>query len=264
MARARFLLRPLWLLSHLLVVALVVVMINLGFWQLDRLDERRDRNAVIEDRSEQPVVPVDDLVAPGAPQDEVDLARFRTVTATGTYDTPTTVQVRNRTQDGLAGAWLVTPLDLGDERVGVIRGFVRFGAEGGFDDPPPPDGEVTVTGLVVDPNELDGTAPRDLVPLVAEDRTLPVVVRADESTPPEPEAADPSTGAAGTILPVPGADLSEGPHLGYAVQWFIFSTIAIVGYPLVLRNVVRRRVAEGEQSLPDLDRELDELLRQGG
>jgi surfeit locus 1 family protein len=264
-APARFLLRPLWLLSHLLVVALVVLMISLGFWQLDRLEERRDRNAVIEARSEQPVVPVEDLLGPGSSGAQVDSARFRQVTATGTYDTAATVQVRNRTQDGVAGAWLVTPLDLGGvERVGVIRGFVGFGAGGEFDDPPPPEGEVTVTGLVVDPEKLDGTAPRDLAPLLATDGTLPVVVRADESSPPEPEAADPEAGTSGTIRLVPGADLSEGPHLGYAVQWFIFATIAIIGYPLVLLNVVRRRATEAESRVDDLDRELDELLRQGG
>ena len=43
-------------------------------------------------------------------------------------------------------------------------------------------------------------------------------------------------------LPAPG----DGPHLGYAVQWFIFTAIAVVGYPLVLRHVSRRpdRAAE--------------------
>ena len=37
-------------------------------------------------------------------------------------------------------------------------------------------------------------------------------------------------------LPAPG----DGPHLGYAVQWFIFTAIAVIGYPLVLRHVSRR------------------------
>ena len=40
----------------------------------------------------------------------------------------------------------------------------------------------------------------------------------------------------------PGAppDLDEGPHLSYAVQWFIFATIGVVGYPLILRRHTRR------------------------
>ena len=36
-------------------------------------------------------------------------------------------------------------------------------------------------------------------------------------------------------------DLDAGPHLGYAMQWFSFSLIALVGYPLILRRVARSR-----------------------
>ena len=52
------------------------------------------------------------------------------VEATGTYDADATVVVRNRSQDGGAGGWLVTPLALdGGEQVGVIRGFVGLAAD---------------------------------------------------------------------------------------------------------------------------------------
>ena len=40
-------------------------------------------------------------------------------------------------------------------------------------------------------------------------------------------------------LPLGPNDVDAGPHLGYAFQWFSFSLIAIVGYPLVLRRVAR-------------------------
>ncbi|HZA79123.1 MAG TPA: SURF1 family protein [Acidimicrobiales bacterium] len=255
MANARFLLRPRWLLSHLFVVLLVITMVNLGFWQLRRLDDKRDRNALIEARSEQPVTPVGELLDPGDGEAAVDGARYRAVTATGTYDAPTTVTVRNRTQEGVPGAWLVTPLRLAEgERVGVIRGFVSLTSDSSVADVPPPTGEVTVTGLVVDPDGLDGTAPRDVAPLLdAGDGILPALVRADESDPPEPNAARPDRPDPAAILPVLPADLSEGPHLGYAVQWFIFSTIAVVGYPLVLRRVVGRRGKEADDRDDRLD-----------
>jgi cytochrome oxidase assembly protein ShyY1 len=264
-ANARFLLRPRWLLSHLFVVLLVVTMVNLGFWQLRRLDEKRDRNALIEARADEPVTPVGELLDPGDGHATVGSVRFRSVTATGTYDDDATVVVRNRTQDGIAGAWLVTPLVLeGGERVGVIRGFVGLDSDGSAVDAPAPDGEVTVTGLVADPDGLDGTAPRDIAPLLASgDGILPALVRADTSDPPEPNAADPSQPEPASILPVPPPELSEGPHLGYAVQWFIFSAIAVIGYPVVLLRVVRRRGKEVDDR-DDLDRELDELLRHGG
>ena len=263
-AKARFLVRPRWLLSHLFVVLLVVTMVNLGFWQLRRLDEKRDRNALVEARAEQPVTSVGQLLDPGDDDATVEGVRYRSVTATGAYDDDATVAVRNRTQDGVAGAWLMTPLRLeGGERVGVIRGFVGLASDGSVVDAPAPTGEVTVTGLVVDPDGLDGTAPRDIAPLLdAGDGILPALVRADESDPPEPNAADPTRPEPASILPVPPPELSEGPHLGYAVQWFIFAAIAVIGYPLVLRRVAARRGKEVDDR-DELDRELDELLRQG-
>jgi surfeit locus 1 family protein len=265
-AKARFLLRPRWLLSHLFVILLVVTMVNLGFWQLRRLDEKRDRNALIESRMDQPVVPVDDLLAPGDGDAAVDEARFRQVTATGTYDDDATVVVRNRSQGGAAGAWLVTPLvTASGDRVGVLRGFVSFAPDGSVVEAPAPEGGVVVDGLVVDPGSFDGTAPKDLGPLLAGDDVLPGVVLAETSTPPEPSsAADADQADPTSILPVPPPELSEGPHLGYAAQWFIFSAIAVIGYPLVLRRVVARRGKEVDDETHDLDAELDELLRQGG
>jgi surfeit locus 1 family protein len=269
-AKAGFLLRPRWLLSHVLVLLLVVTMVNLGFWQLRRLDEKRDRNALIEARMDQPVEPVEDLLQPGD-EDGVGEARFRRVTATGTYDEDSTVVVRNRSQDGVAGAWLVTPLALPDgTRVGVLRGFVALDSDGSAVRAPAPEGEVSVEGLVVDPSSFDGTAPRDLEPLLTEGGTLPGLVLAESSRPSEPDGAAPEAAGPDSIVPVPPPELSEGPHLGYAVQWFIFSTIALVGYPLVLRRVVIRRGREVDDDPAagpggdDLDAELDDLLRQGG
>jgi surfeit locus 1 family protein len=252
--------------------------VNLGFWQLRRLDEKRDRNDLIEARMSQPVVPVDDLMAPGdeASVDDagVDDARFRQVTATGSYDDGATVVVHNRSLDGAAGSWLVTPLTLdGGSEVGVLRGFVALGADGEPADLPAPAGEVTVEGIVVDPGSFDGTAPRDLEPLLAADGLLPGLVLAEASDPPEPAAGDPALATADSLLTVPPPELSEGPHLGYAVQWFIFSAIAVIGYPLVLRRVITRRGKEVDDVLDGppppgrsdaLDDELDELLRHGG
>src|SRR5206468_2239768 len=36
------------------------------------------------------------------------------------------------------------------------------------------------------------------------------------------------------------APLSEGPHFSYMIQWFLFASIGIVGYPIVLRRELRR------------------------
>ena len=245
MADARFLLRPRWLLSHLLVVLLVVTMVNLGFWQLRRLDQKRDYNALVESRRDQPVVAVDRLLSPSSSRDDVDGARYRTVTATGTYDARATVVVRNRSQDGVPGAWLLTPVRLDSgETVGVVRGFVGFGPDGNPVRAPAPGGRVTVRGLLVDPHRFDGTAPKDLAPFLARAGVLPAVVLAQRSQPPEPRGASADEATPTSIIAVPPPELSEGPHLSYAVQWFMFSLIAVIGYPIILRRVVSRRGKE--------------------
>ena len=61
------------------------------------------------------------------------------------------------------------------------------------------------------------------------------------------------TGRVPRTLPPP--ELTEGPHFSYAVQWFIFSTIAVVGYPLILRRR-ERELARGDED-DDFDGTLD-------
>lgn len=280
--QARFLLRPRWLLSHLLVVVLVVAMVNLGFWQLRRLDQRRDHNELIRGRQAEPVVAVDELLGAEDGPDEVDAGRFRNVTATGSYDVDGTIEIRNRTLGGVPGVWVVTPLRLDNgDQVGIVRGFTGLGSVGLADPPAPPAEQVTVTGTVVSPQRLDGTAPREAAPFLAQPAMLQGLVLAETSEPPEVGmvTSDQPSGNAGaepdaTLHPVPLPELSEGPHLSYAVQWFIFSTIAVVGYPLVLRRVIQRRGKEVDDvpygttgstmtSGDDLDRELEEILHRG-
>jgi surfeit locus 1 family protein len=276
-AKARFLLRPRWLLSHVMVVVLVVTMVNLGLWQLRRMDERSDHNDLIVGRQAEPSVAVDELLDSTDGAGEVDAVRFRTVTATGSYDVGGTIEVRNRTLDGLPGVWIVTPLRLGNgEQVAIVRGFAGLGPTGSADPPASPGEQVTVTGTVVSPQGFDGTAPRDIAPVLDEPGMLPGVVLAETSDPPEAnmvsgDAATATVDDPATALhPVPLPELADGPHLSYAVQWFIFSTIALVGYPLVLRRVVQRRGKELDemdavrQTEDDLDRELEELLRHRG
>ncbi len=61
--------------------------------------------------------------------------------------------------------------------------------------------------------------------------------------------ASEATGAGDWPVPVPVADLGEGSHLSYAVQWFVFTAIGLVGYPLVLVRLARR--GDGTVPVPD-------------
>lgn len=241
----RFLLRPRWLAFHLLVVVGVVAMVNLGFWQLRRLDDRQEFNALIEARYDQPPVPLDELLAPGVvTQDDTEVVAWRPVSTAGTYQPDEEVLIVNRSQNGRAGVNTVVPLRLADGRILFVnRGFVPQTE----DIPPVPALDIEIVGRLR-PSEqrrlgqlsdpADGAlreAQRldvDRLAAQVDGPVVPMYVDLIDSSPDEPGRFP---------EPVIAPDLSEGNHLSYAVQWFIFSIAAAVGWFLAVRKSVRGR-----------------------
>ncbi len=244
----RFLVTPKWIGFHLLVIVLIVAMINLGFWQLRRLDQKRERADTIAARID---------LAPGAARlaraGDVDRRRpapvdaeWRSIDADGHYLPDDQFYVINRSQDGLAGDMTVTPLQLDDGRILLVeRGFVPAGSEAQA--APPPDGEVHVvgrlrrsqrhapgqltnapTGVLTDVQQFD-------IPRLAEQMPGPVVPMYIEMTSSTPVEAGPYP----TPVDPPERDL--GPHLSYAIQWFIFSVCVAVGWVLAVRRSLATR-----------------------
>lgn len=249
----RFLLRPRWLLFHLVCVAGVVLMVNLGFWQLRRLDERRDFNARVEQRIDQPAETLDDVLAAGTP----DQLEWRQVTATGQYLPDEQVLIVNRSQTGRAGDIVMTPLLLAGDRVLLVeRGFVPLGAEVAS----PPAGAVEIVGRLRPSEErrrgqlgdpesgaLEQAQRLDIDRLAAQlpSAPVPMYVELVESQPAE---------AGAFPEPLSEPELSEGPHLSYAGQWFIFAAGVVVGWVLAVRHsVMTRRAARATTAASSAD-----------
>jgi surfeit locus 1 family protein len=224
----RFARRPAWIAGHLLAGATVVVFVALGFWQLDRLEARKAQNELVVARAAAEPVDVGEALEPGSDKQAVDELRFAAVTATGTYEGEAVV-VR-ATQDGLSGGRVFSPLALADdEEVMVLRGFVAQRTDGTIPVPEPPAGEVTVEGFAIPIRRLEPIARQSLddSAATAAGERLPVVVQATE-----PDSDQ--------LQVVPPPDLDEGPHLSYAVQWFLFAAVVAVGYPVLLRRRARQ------------------------
>jgi cytochrome oxidase assembly protein ShyY1 len=242
----RFLLSPKWLGFHLVVVAGILVMVNLAFWQLDRLDARRDFNSVVLDRADLPSNDIDQLLLGddkvGDPR--LEEIEWRQATTTGEYLPGLQFTVINRSQNGRAGANVVTPLQLADGRILLVnRGFVPLG----FGFPDAPSGPVDVRGLLrVSQQRRTGQLSDPLEGVLTElqrldiDRiatqtpgvVLPMYLQLLISNPPE---------TPGFPEPVIRPDLSEGSHLSYAVQWLIFATAVAAGWVLAIRRSVQQR-----------------------
>jgi cytochrome oxidase assembly protein ShyY1 len=266
MSRYRFALRPRWILSHVLIVLLVVVMVNLGFWQLRRLHEKQAANRAVRANTALPESPVDALLHAGDDFHAGSTDAFRRVTATGTYDLANEAIVRARTLNGQPGVWVLTPLRLPDGSALIVnRGFLpSAGTPDAVPAPAePPGGAVTVHGLL-QATETRGTFgatdPPDghLFDLARAD-----VARLGQQTgyPLYPaylqlQTSEPAQQGGEGPTPLPEPTLDEGPHLSYAVQWFLFSCIAVIGYPLILR----RRAAKGDETPVDAGADDDEPL----
>ncbi len=236
---------------------MVIAMINLGLWQVRRLEGRRQINAMLAARMATAPVPVDRLVSAATPVTTAVHYVDRHVTATGVFDTADQVVIGPETDaDGNPGWWLATPLVLADGSAVVVnRGLIPYDAwtsNGGGSDPAatlaafrPPAGWVTVTGLLTETqNRTEGL--RD-----PPDGRLRALHRLDLSRighqlpmPILPVALDEQTSSSAQAQarpePVPGPALNDGPHLSYAIQWFSFTAITMLLYPVLLRRRSRR------------------------
>jgi surfeit locus 1 family protein len=197
MALAR---RDWWLVVGAGVLA--VGCVAAGVWQIDRLKERRARNAVLAARLALPPL----VVEPATPPDS---ARNRRLIARGVYDYSNELIGPGKSFDGTPGVALVTPLRLsGGTAVFVDRGWV-----------PSPDAR-----------RVDQT-------LYREGDT--VTVEGIGDTNPDVGYVLRQTGTAaprGLPRRWPPPALNDGPHLSYVIQWFSFAVIIVVGTAALLRR----------------------------
>lgn len=231
------------LLPIALTIVFALVCVRLGFWQLGRLEERRIWNSHLEQRLTAAPIAVSALPADSA------TGHYRRVSAHGHFDFERQVALATRSFQGSPGVHLLTPLRLADgTTVMVNRGWVYAPDAMTIDAAKWREREgdtVTVTGYA------ETWSGRETVPVPSRQR----VVRALDSlavarlvgAPILPYyVAQTSDSARSPTRPVRLGEpvLSDGSHGSYAIQWFSFALIALVGGTLLVREeLVRRRAS---------------------
>ncbi len=231
-----------WWWVTLLVLMLMAVLARLGIWQL--------RSAAAAPGEQFGVSSNPGSITIGSGQgssfpDDVESLKNRQVLTAGVFDFDHQVMLKVQNWQGKAGAHLITPLvfDDGEQAVLVDRGWIPEAdnnpdSRAKYDVP----GLVTVEGFVVLSETLTGrpqdepAEPQDQwyrVDVAAIQRQMPyellpfyVVQAPDDNTQP-PYREEPQL------------DLSEGNHLSYAVQWFIFSLGLGIGYVLFVNKQLK-------------------------
>lgn len=241
---------PAGIIGTLLVAVVVATCVRLGFWQLSRLEQRRELNAGIAARLERE--PIGDIARL---TDTAGLA-YRVATARGLFDNDRYIVLPGRSHQGVPGVYLIMPLRLANRRDALLvnRGWL-----------PSPDAatidatdfavrdSAAVRGLVLPfPGRAQSLAQRDAVARDTAFRHVWFAIdeRALRAQFPYPllnvmiQQLRSSADTARYPVRLGPPPLDEGPHLGYALQWFAFAVIGVVGwFALVLRSRSAPRAA---------------------
>ena len=233
------------LLFALVALVAAAVCVRLGFWQLARLHERRAMNAVVAGRLRMP-----EATSLAALPADTGQARFRRVRLRGRYDYAHELRLTGRSRNGSPGVNVITPLRLADTSVAVLvnRGWVYSPNGADADLARWREGDsATVVGFVNplggrrgdmrsargDPGAVRWLDDRAIAREAGYQVTPYVVVQQGDSAP----AGTPRADSTPARLGVPPLD--EGPHSGYAFQWFSFAAIAIGGMAIFLNRTLR-------------------------
>lgn len=217
---------PRWFVGSIVALSLVVIFVNLGLWQLRRLDERRVFNAELESVLELPGVAASDLVTGSAP-----VVEYQRVSVRGRYEAGMAGIVVLQTRQGVSGVHALAAIRGSDgSLIAVDRGWLALGVAV----PEPDEGEVTLQGRAR--LSRDGGRLTDQGPPPRVDRVDLTILGEAWSTELASFYLEVTLGEDPELAPPVPLVLSEGSHFGYAMQWFAFAAIGAIGFPLLLRR----------------------------
>lgn len=216
--------------------------VRLGIWQVSRLHQRRARNTLIASRLDSTEVDIRAL-----PRDSA-LAKFRRARVVGTPDYAHELIYAARSHRGSPGVNLLTPVRIAgtDTAVIVDRGWVYAPDAATVDQVRWREPDTSFSGFVEEFPSAAGNAfalRPNVISRLGYDvvsRALPYPVAPVYLAMLGDSVMRPDKIARLTVPP-----LDEGPHLSYAIQWFAFAAVALIGAAVVITQSRRARAAPG-------------------
>lgn len=218
-----------------LVTALLFpLLLTLGFWQLDREEQKRAAETLYEQRRNEPPRP---LATVDWEADDLAYVRVR---VEGEFLNQRNFLLDNRIMDSRVGYELITPLQTDQGLLLVNRGWIPMGpSRQQLPELPAVEDEVTLRGSIYVPfgeglvlsaiqEQAAGVWPQVIQSLdvgfmdelldgpFADEPVLPYTLRLDPD----------ETGAMQAVWPV--ISMSPETHRGYAVQWFTMAAVLLL------------------------------------
>ncbi|WP_256669937.1 SURF1 family protein [Pseudomonas sp. OIL-1] len=221
---ARF--RPGWLLS-LWVLAFMPLLLGLGWWQLERAEEKRQMQAVIDQAESAVPVPLHDAIRLPDPA-------WRPVHLEGRFDSQYIWLLDNRIRDGQAGVEVLQVFhDLpSGEQVLVNRGWLPWPDRRIAPQIDTPQGEQRLDAQMVAPSEAgflqqNGSVSEAWPRLISSIELQSMTDQADIELLPHVARLRSGSPAAFT-LDWPALPMTASKHTGYAVQWFALALALLI------------------------------------
>jgi cytochrome oxidase assembly protein ShyY1 len=220
-------------LKTLIALLLVLLCLWAAQWQYHRGVDRHARNSLIVEQSRLPEVRLSELTG------NIDSFEWRKITIQGSFDDQNQILLRNRYSEGVYGFEQLTLFEFDARKIWVDRGWIKAGSNATI----PPllqktnENIVNITGrLRLDSSLPQGkffavsnNAQRDLVSqldarkgIQTEDFYVDLISVSDTSMNPD--------------VAVELPELSDGPHMAYALQWIFFAALTIYGRRLIRKT----------------------------
>ncbi len=217
------------------LIALVLVLLCLwaAQWQYQRGVDRHARNTLIQEQSQLPAIDINDLSA------NILEFEWRQISLQGSFDDSNQILLRNRYNDGVYGFEQLTLFLFDGKKIWVDRGWIKAGSDATIPPKlqPTQEQQVSITGRL----RLDSSLPQGKFFAVTNDANRNLVSQLDARKGVQTEEfyvdlISSSDSAMNPAVPVELPELSDGPHMAYALQWVFFAGLVIYGRRLIRKT----------------------------
>jgi cytochrome oxidase assembly protein ShyY1 len=220
-------------LKTLVALLLILLCLWAAQWQYHRGVDRHARNTLIIEQSLLPAVELGELTG------NIDSFEWRTISIQGVFDDKNQILLRNRYSEGVYGFEQLTLFVFDQRKIWVDRGWIKAGSNATI---PPQlqqtsDESVRITGRL----RLDSSLPQGKFFAVANNAQRDLVSQLDARKGIQTEdfyidLISVSDTAMNPDVPVELPELSDGPHMAYALQWIFFAALVIYGRRLIRKT----------------------------
>jgi len=224
---------PWALFKSFIALLLILLCAWAAQWQYHRGVDRHARNTVISERIAKPPIGLNTITG------ELPDYEWQTVSTIGTFDVEKQILLRNRYNEGKYGYEVLTLFRSNEDKsFWVDRGWVEAGATATTPPivTPLPTDTVEITGRL----RLDSSLPRgSFFALPGNGQGLVSELNAQSQLNTEKFYVDLLSGSDASLSPEVTAqlpELSDGPHMAYALQWIFFGGLVIYGRILIRRT----------------------------